>query len=205
MLCYIVICKAPLTEGYSESLSGWQDGENKSVTFLLSRLKTRHVLMSMTKMRCYVLLGVSEEHAPSNVCNVCKNLCNAFKEHAWCRAILQCLDQMNWCRETRLVPLKSTPIMNLPSAKMRWEKALRRRGSDETDYRNLRTTVRRLCVEQILDRVRQATGQLSREYVEVNNLSSSKCADRDDRQIISNRNSAISVIWAKTSRRFVTD
>src|SRR6218665_635609 len=77
-----------------------------------------------------------------------------------------------------------TRIVNLPSAKMRWEKALRRRGSDETDYRNLRTTVRRLCVEQILDRVRQATGQLSHEHVEVNNPSSSKCADRDDRQII---------------------
>ena len=30
MLCYMAICKAPLTEGYSEELSAWQAGENKS-------------------------------------------------------------------------------------------------------------------------------------------------------------------------------
>ena len=29
MLCYMVICKAPLTGGYSEALSAWQAGENK--------------------------------------------------------------------------------------------------------------------------------------------------------------------------------
>jgi len=33
MLCYMVICKAPLTEGYSEVLSAWQAGENKSSNY----------------------------------------------------------------------------------------------------------------------------------------------------------------------------
>jgi len=31
MLCYMVICKAPLTGSYSEALSAWQAGENKSI------------------------------------------------------------------------------------------------------------------------------------------------------------------------------
>jgi len=31
MLGYMAICKAPLTEGYSEALSAWQAGENKSL------------------------------------------------------------------------------------------------------------------------------------------------------------------------------
>ena len=33
MLCYMVICKAPLTGGYSEVLSAWQAGENKSSNY----------------------------------------------------------------------------------------------------------------------------------------------------------------------------
>jgi len=33
MLCYMVICKAPLTGGYSEALSAWQAGENKSSNY----------------------------------------------------------------------------------------------------------------------------------------------------------------------------
>jgi len=33
MLCYMDICIAPLTEGYSEVLSAWQAGEKKSLHF----------------------------------------------------------------------------------------------------------------------------------------------------------------------------
>ena len=31
MLCNVAICKSPLTGGYSEALSAWQAGENKSL------------------------------------------------------------------------------------------------------------------------------------------------------------------------------
>ena len=33
LLCYIVICKEPLTEGYSAALSAWQAGENESSNY----------------------------------------------------------------------------------------------------------------------------------------------------------------------------
>jgi len=37
MVCYViyvVICIAPLTEGYSEALSAWQTGEKKSLQIM---------------------------------------------------------------------------------------------------------------------------------------------------------------------------
>jgi len=51
MLCYMVICIAPLTGGYSEALSAWQAGETESdgcsqMALLLCPTLNQHYLSS---------------------------------------------------------------------------------------------------------------------------------------------------------------